>query len=41
VFNIIVGQAPEYVSLAYSAIKIIFVVEINYTTLKVIVISGR
>jgi hypothetical protein len=37
VFDVIVGQAPEYVSLAYGAIKIIFVVEINYTTLKVTV----
>jgi hypothetical protein len=33
--DVLVGQAPEYVALAYGAIKIILVVQINYTELKV------
>jgi hypothetical protein len=32
--DVMVGQAPEYVALAYGAIKIILVVQINYTELK-------
>ncbi|KAL3427787.1 AAA family protein [Phlyctema vagabunda] len=35
ILDVMVGQAPEFVGLAYGAVKILLVVQINYTELKV------
>jgi hypothetical protein len=34
ILDVMVGQAPEYVSLAYGAVKILLVVQVNYEEMK-------